>query len=112
MADCYSELKENKVSYDLDVLKGIIPDNEIKKLDPELTFFQRKSLLKTIMAKLGDYIVQIRYTRIQKNRPIAFQKRMPFGVEAPFYWIPFEEIPRYYKKDTGFLDESGEAYLI
>lgn len=112
LADCYSELKENKVSYDLDVLKGIIPDNEIKKLDPELTFFQRKSLLKTIMAKLGDYIVQIRYTRIQKNRPIAFQKRMPFGVEAPFYWIPFEEIPRYYKKDTGFLDESGEAYLI
>jgi CRISPR-associated endonuclease/helicase Cas3 len=112
LADCYCELKETKTRYDLNILKGIIPADEINKFDPELNFHQRKALLKIVMSKMGDYMIQIRYTRLQKNRPFSFTHRCSNGVEAPFFWVPAEELKRYYNPNIGYLDESGEAYLI
>lgn len=112
LADCYSELKETKERYDLDVFRGIIPDEEINKLDSDLSFYQRKALLKAVMGKLGNYLLQIRLTRLKKNRPLLFEHRPPYGVEAPFYWIPREDLTQYYSQDTGYFDENGEAYLI
>lgn len=112
VADCYSELKETKEQYDLNVLKGVIPGDEIAKLDPELNFHQRKALLKVITSKMGNYMVQIRYSRLKHNRPYLFKDRLPYGVEAPFFWVPKEELNHYYNPQTGYLDESGEAYLI
>jgi CRISPR-associated endonuclease/helicase Cas3 len=112
LADCYSELKENKKFYDLNVFKGVIPDEEISRLDSELSFHQRKALLKVITNKMGEYMIQIRYRRLRKNRPNEFEKRLPYCVEAPFYWIPKTEMKIYYNQQTGFQDEAGEAYII
>jgi len=112
LSDCYAELKEPKARYNLDVLKGIIPEAEIDRLDSELSFHQRKALLKVILSKMGDYMIQIRYERLRKNRPMSFRDRSLKGVEAPFYWIPREDIDRFYNPRTGFMDESGEVYVI
>lgn len=112
LANAYSELRQNKAQYDLHVLKGILTDDEIKKLDSELSFFQRKALLKAITARMGNYMIQIRFTRLAKNKPFHFENRMALGVEAPFYFIPNEDLSRYYKRETGYLDKSGETYLI
>ena len=112
LADCYTELKEAKSRCNLEVFRGIIPDAEIDKLDPELDFHQRKALLKFILSKMGNYMIQIRCQRLRKNRPLLFKDRKLKGVEAPFYWIPGEDLNRYYSPETGFKDESGEAYIL
>lgn len=112
LADAYCELRQNKVHYNLHVLKGIMTDDEINKLDPELSLFQRKALLKAITARMGNYMVQLRIKRLVRNKPLLFENRMPVGVEAPFYYVPNEEVSLFYKRETGYLDESGEAYVI
>jgi CRISPR-associated endonuclease/helicase Cas3 len=112
LADCYAELKEIKKHYNLEIFKDLIPDAELDRLDSELTFHQRKALLKVILNKMGNYIIQIRYERFRKNRPMSFKDRLLKGVEAPFYWVPGEDMDRYYNPRTGFMDESGEAYVI
>lgn len=112
LADSYAELKVSKACYNLEVFRNIIPDAELDRLDPELSFHQRKALLKFILSKMGNYMVQVRYKRLQKNRPLLFEHRKLNGVEAPFYWIPREDLNRYYSPETGFKDESGEAYIL
>jgi CRISPR-associated endonuclease/helicase Cas3 len=45
-----------------------------------------------------------------KNRPFTFSERN--GVNADFFWVPRENLNHYYDQVTGYLDESGESYLI
>ncbi len=71
--------------------------------------FVKKAQLKSILAKMSMYMIQVRISRIKKNLPVPFSARN--GVNATFYWIPPGQIKDYYDEYTGFRDEAGLAFL-
>lgn len=108
LADAYEALLkyENYFDYDLSPVLG----DRYKNIKGKLTVFQRKALIKLVIAKMNDYIIQIRIPRILKNRPIEFSARG--DAESCLYWIPMEQMNQYYDDKTGFIDESGESFIF
>lgn len=108
LADAYEALLkyEDYFDYDLDLVLG----EKYKNIKGKLNFFQRKALIRILVAKMNDYIIQIRKSRILKNKPIEFSARS--GVESQLYWVPKEQISQYYNDETGFIDESGESFIF
>jgi CRISPR-associated endonuclease/helicase Cas3 len=79
-------------------------------MNEKLNHYEKKSLLRQILSKMSEYMVQIRLKRLIQNRPFEFSERN--GVNADFFWVPRENLNHYYDQDTGYLDENGESYLI
>ena len=110
LANAYEEIRDNKKTYNLTMFEGIIDDDFLKNMDEEIDRYEKKSLLRQILSKMSEYMVQIRLKRFIQNRPFEFSERN--GVNADFFWVPRENLNHYYDQDTGYLDESGETYLI
>jgi len=110
LADAYEEIRDNKKTYNLSLFEGIIDSDFLTNLSEELNYYEKKSLLRQILSKMSEYMVQIRLKRYMKNRPFTFSERN--GVNADFFWVPRENLNHYYDQDTGYMDESGESYLI
>lgn len=110
LANAYEEIRGNKKTYNLTVFEGIIDDNILKNMNEKLNHYEKKSLLRQILSKMSEYMVQIRLKRLIQNRPFEFSERN--GVNADFFWVPRENLNHYYDQDTGYLDENGESYLI
>lgn len=109
LADVYEELLNynGELKYDLSKIKSL---SYIKKVGDKLNIFERKALLKLLIGKMNDYIVQVRVSRLIKNRPIEFGTRG--GIKSNLYWVPPNQIEDYYDEETGFKDEGGSAYVF
>lgn len=98
------KLKEGeKIDFDL-------PDISNIKINTKISRYEKKALLRLIMAKLSDYIIQVRISRLKENRPIKFKARG--DVESHLYWIPPGQIEDFYDENIGFKDEKGDAYVL
>lgn len=75
----------------------------------KLGVFEARALLKLIEGRMSDYIVQIRRSKLQGNKPIEFSARG--DAQCSLYWVPFQELEYYYDEDTGFIDKSGKAHV-
>ncbi|GAB6273790.1 MAG: CRISPR-associated helicase/endonuclease Cas3 [Peptococcaceae bacterium] len=109
LANAYEEILRNSKQWNTSVFDGIIEPGVIKiknKPDP----YQRKALLRLILAKMSKYIIQVRASRVIQNSPIEFSARN--GVRSQLFWIPPEQIKQYYDSDTGFKDETGKAFIF
>lgn len=80
--------------------------NELKKNDD----YEIKSELKEVVSKLGNYMVQIRVNKLIKNRPYVFKDI--YDVDAPFYIVPKGVIERYYDKNTGYIVDNSDAFML
>lgn len=110
LADAYSELLNYTDEFNYDLTKVLHPDI-VKQFDQKLDIFQRKALLKLISAKMNDYIVQVRESRLKGNLPIDFSALR--NADTNLLWIPPSQLEQYYEEDgTGFKDESGTAFLL
>ncbi len=107
LADAYEALLkyENYFDYELSIVLG----ERYKNIKGKLTVFERKALIKLIMAKMNDYIIQVRISRLLNNKPIEFSARGE--AESNLYWIPIAQLNHYYDVETGFKDESGESFI-
>jgi len=107
LADAYEALikYENYFDYDLSIVLG----KRFKNIKGKLTVFQRKALIRLIMAKMNDYIIQVRISRLLNNKPIEFSARG--DIESSLYWIPIGQLGQYYDDETGFKDDSGESFI-
>jgi CRISPR-associated endonuclease/helicase Cas3 len=110
LADAYEELLKYEEKIDLDILLKVFNESQIKGFGNQPDIFERKALLKLIMGKMNDYIVQIRVSRLKGNRPIDFAARG--DVESNLYWVPPGQLLDYYDESTGFIDESGSGFII
>lgn len=108
LANAYEALLkyENQFEYDLVPVLG----DDYKDVKGELGVFQRKAIIRTIMTKMNDYIIQIRVTKLIKNKPIEFKARG--DVDSSLFWIPLNQKDQYYDEETGFIDESGKGFII
>lgn len=98
---------EDELNYDF----SLIFSKEIAyKISRKQNIFERKALLRLVMAKMNDYIIQIRATRLKNNRPIAFSARR--DVNSDLLLIPYDQIKDFYDEETGFKDASGTAFVI
>lgn len=109
IADAYEAIlkSHDKINYDL---SDFIGKKLAEKYKENISFYEKKALLKLISGKLSNYIIQIRLTRIKDNRPIEFKARG--GAESDIFWIPKDQINEYYDKHTGFKSEKGDAYIL
>lgn len=110
LADAYEEILKCKGEFTFDLSEILGKSFKYNYMNRKLTVFERKALLKLITAKMSDYIVQVRILRTKDNRPIEFKARG--GVESKLYWIPKNQIKRYYDEETGFIDKNGEAFIV
>ncbi|WP_077369029.1 CRISPR-associated helicase/endonuclease Cas3 [Anaerosalibacter sp. Marseille-P3206] len=108
LADAYEALikYENEFNYDLVPVLG----EDFKDVKGELDIFQRKALIRLVMTKMNDYIIQIRINKLIKNRPIEFVARG--DAVSSLFWIPLDQKEQYYNENTGFIDESGEGFIL
>jgi len=107
LADAYEALLKYKdeFSYDLTPILG----EKYKNVEGKLNIFQRKALIRLIMAKMNDYIIQIRVTKLIKNRPVEFSVRG--NTDSSLFWVPINQINQYYNEKTGFIDENGSSFI-
>lgn len=108
LADAYEALLnyENEFCYDLVPVLG----DDYKDIKGELDIFQRKALIRLVMTKMNDYIIQIRVTKLIKNRPIEFVVRG--DADSSLFWVPPDQEKQYYDEKTGFINESGEGFIL
>lgn len=105
LADAYEELAQD--SWEPQALWEVFPG---WKKDAKPTVYERRNLRRLLLAKMSEYMVQIRLKRAIANLPLDFASRN--GVKASFLWIPPSEVQRYYDPVTGFRDETGEAFIV
>lgn len=111
LADAYEEMVLNKDVLDISKLRGIIEDKYlIDVAEHELSYQERKVLLKIIQAKMNNYVISIRHSRLSKNIPPKFSDRN--GVLSNMLFVPKLQVQDYYDQKTGFKDESGGAYIF
>lgn len=108
LANAYEELMHR--DWKPNAIKCFVNNSIMQKIEEAPSNYERKALLQLILAKMSNYMVQVRVRNVIKNRPISFSARNE--VEADFLWIPPGEVYRYYDCDTGFKDESGDAFII
>ncbi|MFZ7120019.1 MAG: CRISPR-associated helicase Cas3' [Eubacteriaceae bacterium] len=111
IADIYGEvfLYSFRTEFDYSILSEIFGDHYKHKNKQVLGIYEKKAILKLLEGKLSQYIVQVRISRLLKNRPIEFSIRS--GCKMSMYWVPQNQLNEYYNLDTGFIDENGEALL-
>lgn len=107
LLDAYEELKREE--WEPYALTQVFSQEVISEYGNSPSYFERRSLLRILLSKMSSYMLQIRITRAKTNQPISFQARN--GCEAPFYWIPPDQLSDYYHRETGYIDEGGGAYL-
>lgn len=109
LADAYEAILnyEDELDYDFSLIFSKEIADKIKK---KQDIFERKALLRLVMAKMNDYIVQVRITRLKNNRPIDFSARG--DAMSDLLWVPYSQIKDFYDEETGFKDESGNAFMF
>ncbi|WP_066632520.1 CRISPR-associated helicase/endonuclease Cas3 [Desulfolucanica intricata] len=113
LANAYEELlgyKEYSNDNSLASCSEVFEQSNIENRDGKLSIFERKALIRLVWAKMSDYIVQVRMSRLKENRPVEFRDRG--NVDSSLYWIPPGQIEQYYDEDTGFISETGEAFIF
>ncbi|MFC0296884.1 CRISPR-associated helicase/endonuclease Cas3 [Geobacillus jurassicus] len=74
-----------------------------------MPIYEKKAVLRRITTAMGQYMVQIRVNRLMNSQLAEFVTRG--GVKGNFFWVPPNEVDKFYDMQTGFKDESGAAYL-
>lgn len=110
LADAFEKVfsYDGKSDFDYDLSHALGEDYK-DKYRGKLGVFEARALLKLIEGRMSDYIVQIRRSKLQGNKPIEFSARG--DAQCSLYWVPFQELEYYYDEDTGFIDKSGKAHV-
>ncbi|MCG5026812.1 CRISPR-associated helicase Cas3', partial [Anoxybacillus flavithermus] len=74
-----------------------------------MSFYEKKAVLRRITTAMSQYMVQVRANRLVGSQLAEFVARG--GVKGNFFWVPPNQVDKFYDMQTGFKDESGEAYL-
>ena len=107
LADVYQELLKNNEYLDPEKIRIIAP-HLVDMLSKPIGIYERKALKKLVLAKMSDYIVQVRVNNLIKNRPPSFEA----GAEkSPFFWVPSQQIKDFYNNQTGFMSDSSKGYF-
>ncbi|ADG07363.1 CRISPR-associated helicase/endonuclease Cas3 [Kyrpidia tusciae] len=109
LADAYEMVRRADRDWDCGRLVGIVEPEDIARFAEPPNSFERKALIRTIRAKMSDYIIQLRAHRAAKNPPQAFSNRG--GIQSDLYWVPPGNLKELYDPDTGFKDDSGVQYI-
>ncbi len=110
LADAYEHVLKSKDKLDVELLADVIPKMDFKEYKGKLSPFTRKAILKMILIQMSNYIIQIRVSKLKNNLPLKFSNRN--GVESTLFWISPDQLERYYDVETGFIDMTGEAFII
>lgn len=140
MKTYYKNLAESDLNYDTDVYNGILEldydkINKFKMIEetervPVIIVqdehiqdvlekfcglikngshtFEEKAKLKQLESEINFYCVEIYPYKLEKNPPISFKSL--YSVDLNYSVVPQEELIRYYG-ETGFISESGSAFL-
>jgi len=110
LADAYEYVLKNKDRLDFELLANVIGRADFWEHKGFLSVFERKGILKMLTTQMNSYIIQVRASRLGNNLPVEFSARN--GVKSTLLWIPPEQVEQYYDEQTGFIDETGEAFII
>ena len=110
LADAFEKVLsyDGQSNFDYD-LSNVLGKNYASKFNGKLSPFEIRAILRLIKAKMNDFIIQVRISRMLENKPLEFKVRGE--VQCDLYWIPPEDVSRYYDENTGFIDKSGKALI-
>ncbi|WP_286887506.1 CRISPR-associated helicase Cas3' [Aneurinibacillus sp. UBA3580] len=108
-ADAYEEIKSFSNELDKSKLYSVFDKKLVDDLKTQPSAYERKTLLRLILAKMSRYMVQVRLQRAFKNRPIEFSARN--GIVSDIFWVPPNQLEQFYDQATGFIDETGSSFL-
>ena len=110
LIDAYEEIikyqHQGKFNFDL---SKVLSSSLATQFNKKLNHYEKKAILRLILAQISDYIIQVRASRLKENSPIEFKQRG--GVSSSFSWIPPEQLGEYYNEETGFISETGKAFV-
>lgn len=70
--------------------------------------FEEQIRLKLILNRLSEHSVDVRVNKLRQNIPCKFKD--VWGTELEMYYVPCEDISRYYD-ETGFITDNPEAFI-
>lgn len=108
LADVYQDLLKPNDYTNPEKIEIIAPHLTKMVLNP-LGIYEQKALIKLVLAKMSDYIVQVRVKKLLANKPLSFITRG--GVSAPFFWVPPSQKKDLYDNKTGFISDSIKGYF-
>lgn len=110
LADAYGKIisYDGKGDFNYDLAKAL-GESYKDKYKGKIGIFEKKALIRLLKSKMSDYIIQIRKSKIEGNRPIDFSIRC--GAESNLLWVPPGQLNEFYNRSTGFIDDTGSASL-
>jgi CRISPR-associated endonuclease/helicase Cas3 len=113
LADLYENLLTcgDNLEYDLKKVFDEEDDKEIinKYNGKKLSFHEKKALLRLVLAKMNNYVIQVRLSDEKSNFPLPFESRN--GVNSNLYWVPPNQLNEYYNFETGFISKTGSSLV-
>lgn len=107
LANAYEKIRQGE--WPAESLCELLETSVFHKSNRPTSLYELKAVLKQLTALMGQYMVQVRVKRFLNNRPFPFENRN--GVDSDWYWIPSGQIHEFYNLETGFMDETGEAFI-
>lgn len=105
LADLYEKLRLGE--WQSDQLYDFFGSNTFSLESSSL--YEKRAVLHQITSQMSQYMIQVRVRRFLKNRSFSFESRN--GVVSDWFWVPRNQMEEYYDEETGFIDETGGAFI-
>ncbi|MFW5437304.1 CRISPR-associated helicase Cas3' [Paenibacillus apiarius] len=107
LADIYERVRQGE--WPGDQLCALFQSNSFRDSTDPSSLYEKKAVLQQLTSQMSQYMVQVRVKKFLGNRSFPFQDRN--GVVSDWFWVPRNQIEEYYHVETGFMDETGGAFI-
>lgn len=100
LANAYEMIRKSDSDLDVTFLMEVTGEKINLDESDQIPVFQRKALISFLLSRMSEYMVQIRFQRYQKMKPLSFADKG--GVEASFFYVPRDQVDEFYNIETGY----------
>lgn len=107
LADLYESVRQGE--WPIEQLNYVFGADAFRQSGKFPSLYEQKAVLRQLTAQMSQYMVQVRVKRFLQNRAFPFQTRN--DVVSDWFWVPRNQVDEYYDAETGFIDETGGAFM-
>lgn len=107
LADLYESVRQGE--WPIEQLNYVFGADAFRQSGKFPSLYEQKAVLRQLTAQMSQYMVQVRVKRFLQNRAFPFQTRN--DVVSDWFWVPRNQLDEYYDAETGFIDETGGAFM-
>lgn len=107
LADLYESVRQG--GWPIERMRQVFGKETIRLSDSSPSLYEQKAILRQLTAQMSQYMIQVRVKRFLQNRAFPFHTRNE--VVSDWFWVPRNQVNEYYDVQTGFIDETGGAFM-